>query len=434
MDYKKKYLKYKDKYLKLKNQTGGNYNHIIALLWINKNKGPIQQISRNQDLHIKDKIIQTYNMFKHKYNNPKVILFINRDKYTEEDFNDLASAGVEMCDIEGMEVVQRNIKLQELLYPEKYKRGICPIYQLVDMLKILIQYEYMNNPEYNYDYVVFSDLDIQDKDSLKSNDMECKPDRPDFIDEYYPNKIFDKTTIRLLNTFGYVMNGRTDVMTDYDGNLSESEINELNKNNNIYPKKNIVKLNNKILNYTFEPPENMFLICTKKPTVLTAIREYFIDYLFCKCLYELYNKVDSRNFIYEKYGGFYKYLNFLNNMVSYYFYVEESNYNKLKFQQNNLIENIDYKLLGKVNNEYKIDIFSPKCFKYIRDIFLQGDFEEWTKVHTSFNRKFFNTRITQYGKIVYNMFAFNINYAHNQFLVPFKCIPIEHSSNSSGVL
>lgn len=429
MNYYNKYIKYKQKYIQLKNQIGGNYTHIIALLWINKNKGPIQQINRRgEDLGIKENIIRTYNMFKIKYSNPKVILFINLDKYIEGDLEELKTAGVEMFDIGNMEIIKHNEKLRELLYPELYGRNPCPIYQQVDMLKILIQYEFMTNPLYNYDYVVFSDLDAQDKDSLNPDNMACKPDRPDWIDEYYPDKIFDSPTIKLLDIFGYLMNGDTEELFEHDEKLSTNAKNELCKYG-VYQRNSIVKLNNKIFAYNFNNPENMFLISKKNSNVIKAIKEYFIDHLFCNIMFNSNCDVDSRNFIFGKYDYFNQYLNFLQGLIFYKIIINDKYYNQL-VAQTNLIEDTDYKY-KKVENINEIDILSPQCFEYFRNVLFDGGFGENWRGLLSYD---FNPFPTLYGLEILKQYAFNIEYSTGRrWLKPFKCIPIERSTNSIGV-
>jgi len=432
MNYYDKYIKYKNKYLKLKNMTGGSHNHLIALLWINKVRGPIQQKNKSrEDLITIEKIIRVYNMFKIKYSNPQVILFINRDKYIDEDFEELKKAGVEMSDISEMEVIRQNEKLLKLLYPEYYGRNSCPIYQQVDMLKILIQYEYMTNPSLNYDYVVFSDLDIQDEDSLYFNDMECKPDRPDWIDKYYSSKIFDNITLELLDVFGYLMNCHTEELFKSKEKLSGFEKNELCKYG-VSQRTSKVKLGNEIFDYYFGNPENMFLISKKDPNVIKAIKDYFIDYLFCICLYDLKCDVDGRNFIFGKYDYFNQYLNFLQSIIFYRIIVGEKIFDKLK-SNSELIEDLDYKL-KKNDNEYHIDILTPRCFEYFRNIFFDGGFQSWESLNSPSYRYFFNPIPTTYGVIILKKYGFNIEFTSGRrWLKPFKCIPIEKSQNSVGV-
>ena len=163
-------------------------------------------------------------MYKNKYLNENVILLMNYNNIIEDDFQLLTNANVFTANILDMNIIKEYDFLHEM-----FLNSICPIYINVDMLKILIQYEYMTNPIYDYDYIVFSDLDIQDKDNINVNDIQCTPYRSDFINEYYNFKIFDEITLELLDVFGYIMNGRYVQQEDFY-QISTEEYNELSSN------------------------------------------------------------------------------------------------------------------------------------------------------------------------------------------------------------
>ena len=327
MSFQNKYLKYKNKYLDLKNQfvssggasggTSATYTYLVSLLWYNKEKGPIQQKSKDgNDLHIKENLLKTYNMFKKKYNNPNVILFLNFDKIVEDDFNFFRRNNVVIEDVNDFNVIKNTPHLQKLFNPTTYNIEPCPVYIYVDMLKILIQYEQMVYE--NYDYVIFSDIDIQDninRDTIQYNeDIICKS--PSLITTFSQHDLLNPPTIELLDIFGYLMAGFVNMeditpsqMKYYNGSYDE---------NNPGYAKNVIKMGNTLKLSGVIAPENSFLISKKSDLIIFAIDSYFIDYIFRR----IYNERDDKtsytkknDFIYESYKDFYYYLNLMNDII-----------------------------------------------------------------------------------------------------------------------
>jgi hypothetical protein len=293
-------------------------NYLISLLWYNKELGPIQQKSPSgKDLHIKENLLKTYNMFKKKYNNPNVILFLNFDKIVEDDFNFFRRNNVVIEDVNDFNVIKNTPHLQKLFNPTTYNIEPCPVYIYVDMLKILIQYEQMVYG--NYDYVIFSDIDIQDninRDTIQYNeDIICKS--PTLITTFRQHDLLDPSTIELLDIFGYLMAGFVN-MTD----ITPSQMNYYNRSydeNNPGNAKNVIKIGNTLKISGLSAPENSFLISKKSGLkTIKAIKEYFIDYLFRRIYNERDNKTSRtkmNDFIYHSYIDFYYYLNLMNDII-----------------------------------------------------------------------------------------------------------------------
>jgi hypothetical protein len=425
-NYKEKYLKYKNKYIELKKtQTGGNYNYIICLLWFNKELGPIKQLSKdNIDLKIIEKIIKTYNMYKIKYSNPNVILFMNYDKIIPEDFIFLQKNNIETYDINNFETIKSNEKLFILFNSKKYKICPCPVYIYVDMLKILIQYEYMVHKE--YEYVVFSDLDIEDKDSLESYKI-CSNLRPDYIDEYYFQKIFNQTTVALLDVFSYLMTSFADLVSTKkkDEIYIKMELEEYGFTPKYY------KIGNKYFLISISLPENGFLICKKNYNVIKAIKDYFIDYIFCDEIYsmtinsiKLYN-----NHIYNSYVNFYIYLNFLNGLNTLSIILTDKELLQVKEKYNHINNN---NVKDFIIDDNKITVISKEFMDFILEKFKKSNHKHILE-RLEFDYSNLTTNADNiYKKYYYNIFGAN-HYNDDNFHypnIPSICVAIGEQKNS----
>jgi hypothetical protein len=437
MNYKDKYLKYKIKYLyRKKFQKSFDFSYIISLLWFNKSKGPIKQFSKDgEDLNIREKIIETYNMFKIKYKNPKVILFLNYDKIVSDDLCYFKQNNIETQDINQFEVIKSNEKLTQLFNWEKYDRSACPVYVYIDMLKILIQYEYMFYK--NYDYVVFSDIDIQYKDNIKTDTI-CGPsNRPGYIDKFFPNKIFNRSTLGLLDVFGYMMAGFSKLIKISDMSRERDK------------KYAVQQINNEIEQYSFTPSfinidgeyyvkvdaitaENSFLISKNNPQVIKAIKKYFIDFLFCEYIFN--NPNQTNNFIFYQYITFNGYLNFLQGINTLdYNDDDEKILNKLI--DKSFLQNKDFTIGG---NKI-ITILSENCLDYLIE---QYNFPILFNTNGLRDDKFnyySRKNITEHGKDIYKKYYIYIQPSlyclpgHSENHIPlsaFKCVPIDRQKNS----
>ena len=119
-----------------------------------------------------------------------------------------------------------------------------------------------------YNYVIFSDLDIYDKESLQT-DMICKKERPDFTDEYFPDKIFDNDTIKLLNIFGYVL-ANSSIFSKLDSN--EPKHLKLIQNYYKNPSDDCQEINKNIYCSGYINYENSFLISKKQIMLLRLLK------------------------------------------------------------------------------------------------------------------------------------------------------------------
>lgn len=410
MNYKEKYHKYKNKYLNLKQKAGAETNYVISLLWFNKKLGPIQQISNGKDLQIKEKIISTYNMFKHKYRNDNVILFLNYDKIIPKDFDFFAENNIVTYDINTFNTINNNDKLLELFRSEK-----LPVYIYVDMLKIIIQYEFMVYK--NFDYVIFSDLDIQDKDSLNHNDMICNNYMSDYIDEYYPEKIFNDVTVELLDIFGYLMASYRKISMDELTPRDKQGI-EFDLENYGFTERAMVIDGKQRLIGKFSP-ENSFLISKNNFNTIKAIKDFFIDYLFCTELYDSLMRYIKRginsdvillsnDYIYNQYTRFYLYLNFLNNINTI---IIGQNKNMKKINKKDFFIEDGYVIL---KSSEPIDLLKDENPLLLSEIKINID------------------SITDIGKSIYKKYYYNIfKQTYNQVsLIPSICVPIGSQKNS----
>jgi len=345
MSFQNKYLKYKNKYLDLKNQIGGSTyvsphetcindnEYVICLLWINKDCGSIHQSSLSgEDLHIRDNIVKTYHMFKN-YRNKNVIIFLNFNKINLEDYTFFEQNKIntkDLMDINKFEIINETKYLRDLFISNKSYQ--LPIYLCVDILKILIQYELLKY--HSYKYVIFADLDIKDITNTDTTNITCSKD--DVIKEYNKNNIFTREIIELLDIFGYLMATTT---KDKDGVLFNSK------------------------------PENGFLIAQNKPTVIKAIKNYFINYLFLNLINDYQNNTTkyTNNYIYHSYGSFYIYLNFLNEIINLQYYLENYLENYEQFQQYEPFFKEPFKLEEDykiIDHSCNIDILTERCLDY----------------------------------------------------------------------
>ncbi len=420
MDYKSKYYKYKNKYLNLKNHIGGseknlvNNNYLIGLLWYNKQLGPIQQISNNIDLQIKETILNTYKMYKEKYNNPNVVLFLNFDKIIPEDFDFFRLNNIIIEDINEFNIIKTNEQLTKLFNPERYSIEPCPVYIYVDMLKILIQYEQMTSK--GYEYVIFSDLDIKDEITRDTHNIICK--MPDLITTFREIDILDYKTINLLDNFGYLMAG----FARYE-NMSLRDIANYKKFYHEDPGdfQDIITIDGEIKKLVFASGENSFLISKNTPNVIKAIKEYFIDYIFCD---KIFNDTSgwNNNYIFLMYKYFYCYLNFLNEITNIIFKTDINSFDDFN-------DSIDYILLTEKVIEWNTSLNQFKILSDKLCLFLIKNNQKLTSF------------LTEKGKIIISNLQYNIypiiqksNYNQeidNITLMPFKCVPIDRQKNSS---
>lgn len=462
INYRLKFIKYKRKSECLNNLFGGNdtvkdkniYNHVICLLWYNNTKKEILQITKDgEDLKIKEKIKDAYNMFKIKYSNPNVILFVNMANIIDDDIDFFKKNNITYEDINELKVVKNNEKIYKMLNtegmvpfeltqtlaleeirmvpfeltqtltPEEIRA--VPVYLCVDMLKILIMYECIT--EKNYTYVVFSDLDIEDKDSLNNDRLTCSPKRPDFTDEYTPEKIFDNVTQWLLEYYGFVMAGCAKIApTRFDYNQFKSPT---QSQRDFEAENNIIVINGQyfdLINRSYLG-ENSFMIAKKSNNVIHAIREYFIEYLFCDVIYNIIYVKSTKlnnNYIWTRFASFFFYLNFLNGYNTICL-----NFDKLSLSEKNLfIKDIDftdykdetYKIIKSINLlNYAIKM---KGFPEFDDRGVIGD--------TYLFDKEFNE--TENGKKVYlDLYTnvYNDRFINNP-MYPFKCVKIQNQKNS----
>jgi len=223
--------------------------------------------------------------------------------------------------------IKSNEKLFEIFNPEKYNFDPCPVYIYVDMLTILIQYEYMVYK--GFTYVIFSDLDIQDVDSLDYDDMICKKTVPGYTDEYYPNKLFDSMTIELLDIFGYLMAGfinLNEIKNESFKERTKSDLDRFGFTPEIY------EVNDNYYEIARSVPENSFLISKNNTNVIKAIKNYFIDFLFCNEIYSFIKKkiTSTNNHIFNRYIYFIQYLDFLNGLNTLNLIVSESEICEIK--------------------------------------------------------------------------------------------------------
>ncbi len=425
MSFQQKYLKYKKKYLNLKNiQKGGNYNHIIALLWFNRNRTTIEQFSpTGQNLQIKKKIKRTYNLFKKTYYNQNVILFLNYDKIVDEDFEFFRSNNIITEDINNFEVIKSNEHLLKLFNPDEYNISHCSIYIYVDMLKILIQYECMVYK--NFDYVVFSDLDIQDYNSLDVNDLICT-NRHDFIDKYYPKRILDKNTLILLDNFGYLMVGfgnNRDIKNDKD-NLNKSR-------QYLIDMYNIMIIGDKYYKNMVSFAENGFMITKKDPNVIKAIKDFFIDFYF-KNFVDNCLRLDN-NYIYNLYPAFFSYLYFLKEYSTFDILISNEELNEIK---NNFDYNIDYINNNKNSftaNKSYITILSLKLLEHFIQKYNEYPFSTDHHMNGITGRiRFDDSNYTTKGRKIRKQFHMYITQSsYNVPFISFKCVAIGKQKNSA---
>jgi hypothetical protein len=444
-NYYQKYIKYKEKYLKLK-MTGGNHKNMIALMWLNKTYGPIQHISNGVDLQIKDNLKRIYNKLKITYNNPDVILVLNFDKIIPEDFDFFNKNGVNCVDINKFNCIQDIECLDKMYNPSKYgfdDLEKIPIYVQVDMSKILIQYEYMVYE--NYDYVTFIDLDIKtSEDDLSS--VICKPIRPDFTGELYPNKLLDSQTIETLDVFGYLMAGfskPTPINARYQSDI-DYEIENYGK------PVSYILINDEYYSLNANSFENSFLMSKKTENTIKAIKEYFIDIVFCDIIYNSYisNKASKEfknisGFIYDMhYIPFFIYLYFLNDLIYLNYLLDVS------IEENNIFYD-NLKKNFEIEKDYKIDedptvhqtftnikILNFNTFKYFIKKF---GFPQSKQQHIIDKHYLFYFIQDDIPKNKLNLFINNMNNIIGNFdtktskifPIPYKCIGVEPSKNLS---
>lgn len=450
-NYFEKYSKYKQKYLDLKKLIinneqyiiGGNNLNLIGLLWLNKVFGPIQQVVDNNNLDIKQNIAKTYNKLKITYQNQNVILFLNFDKIIPEDIEWFNVNNIQFADVNQFETIKNNECLDKIYNPSKYNLEHLeklPIYVQVDMTKILIQYEYM--VYHNYDYVLFVDLDIKTiGDDLKY--VICKQIRPDFTGELYPNKLLDIHTIKILDIFGYLVAGFSNPIK-----IGSREKIYYNYEKEDYGKPiNFIKIDSKIYSLNSTNFENSFLISKKSENTIRAIKEYFIDYVFCNIIYN--NYINNQGFTAHKgdpgfiytlhYLPFFIYLHFLNQLIYIGFKLDiiiQDNIIFFNELRNKFIINqdYDYTLDENISSSYKIiKILNFNTFKFFTNKF------GYPKVlNQTILLPYIITFTENYiPKDKLNLFLNNMpniigEFGNgNQFTlpIPYKCIGVEPSKN-----
>ncbi len=454
-DFFDKYIKYNEKNYRLKKIVNEDDNsNMIALLWLNKFVGPIEHIVDGKNLDIKQNIIKTHNKLKITYQNPNVVLFLNFDKIIQEDFEWLKENNIDCVDVNQFEVIKNNECLDKMYNYSKY--GLehliqLPIYVQVDMTKILIQYEYMIY--HNYNYVTFVDLDIK----TNGDDLEnviCKPIRPDFTGELYPNKLLDNQTKNVLDIFGYMVAGFSNPsdIADKTRNAREIKREQIHYSYEMedYGKPiNFIKIDKKIYALNSITFENSFLISKNSPNTIRAIKEYFIDHVFCGIIYNDYiNNMSGKysgsrsGFIYtDHYLPFFIYLHMLNQLIYIDFELDMSIEDNIIFFNeltNKFVINKDYitsdaKMWSK---PYKIiKIMNINMYKFFTNKFgfpqanmkdLRNDrgyVIRFTESYIPENKinLFFNNMINLSGE-------FN-DIGANTIAIPYKCVGLESSKN-----
>lgn len=449
-NYFKKYIKYKQKYSHLKNMIGGDNYNMIALLWLNKVLGPIEQIVGGKDLNIRQNILKIYNKLKITYQNPNVILFLNFDKIIPEDKEWFRINCIKIADVNQFETIKNNECLDKIYNPSKYNLEHLeklPIYVQVDMTKILIQYEYMVYE--NYNYVTFIDLDIKTQEDDLSHVI-CNPIRPDFTGELYPNKLLDSQTIKILDIFGYLVAGFS-YPTEYEKNtfLDKSYNNEIKYNNKPI---NFIEIDSKIYFLNSTNFENSFLISKNCDNTKKAIKEYFIDYVFCNLIYNNYINNNGYNaykydpgFIYtEHYMPFFIYLHLLNKLIYIDFEFE------FDFEFNSTKKNDRKTFLHELETKFKpyddyylvnenlIKIINPDTFKFFVNKFgfpqakknkiQKPYFTSFSKYHIPPDKikLFLNNMLNLTGEF---QITDKKHLLINKISIPYKCIGVEKSKN-----
>jgi hypothetical protein len=412
MEYKDKYIKYKTKYINLKNQIGGrcyyynDYKHIICLLWFNFDPKIIDPVD-------KSRIFKSYKMYKEKYCNKKVVLFLNYENIMEEDFETFRNNQIETENLYEFNVIKNNVGIINLLHDDKINGFIR-----VDILKILIQYEKMFYS--GYEYVIFSDIDILDKNDNNEIILTCT--RSDKLDKYYPSKILNSKTLKILDIFGYVMTA-----TSKEINLSD-DTNKIifefvkEKNPSLDPPPGYIKNNDTYYLITNGLPENSFLMSKKTCNVKKAIEDYFINSVFLGNEYNLQHTNHGRDYIFFLYKDFFKYLNFLNGLNYLQYYSSNEIIQKIK-ENVSLEENKDYKINP---DDTHIIIMTINCFNYIKN------FE--SKFYDFIGRLNINDYqlLTAKGMDVFKKFSSEISpsYSTTTFhnpLMSVKCVNVERT-------
>lgn len=425
-NYYFKYLKYKHKYLRYKkklfddksfieNDSNSGDNNMISLLWLNKEKGPISQFANGVDLNIKDNIVKTYIRLKNTYRNPHVILVLNFDNILPEDFDYFKFYNIECVDINSFDIFKDFVCLDQIFNPNKYNLNHLeklPIYVQVDMSKIIIQYEYMVYK--GFKYVTFFDIDIKMyEDDLKN--VLCSSTRFDFLAKPFPENILDHKTIQILDIFGYLVAG-----------LSTNGFNATSF-------------------------ENSFLMCKNDVETIQAIKEFFIDHVFCNIIYNMYiqnnivklisKKRGRTGFIYvQEYIPFFIYLFFLKNLIyiDFVLYQNTDNNNFFCELKNKFLLDVDYTY--KYSEYWRkpviiIKILNFHIFKFFTDKFGFPEGDQQDLFNKSLYSVYFGEEYIPPHKL--NLFIDNLtnivgdfnHSARSTIPIPYKCVGIERSKN-----
>jgi hypothetical protein len=190
-------------------------------------------------------------------------------------------------------------------------------------------------------------------------------------------------------------------------------------------------------------PENSFLITQNKPTVIKAIENYFINYLFLNLINDYQNNTTkyTNNYIYHNYGSFYIYLNFLNEIINLQYYLENYLENYEQFQQVEpfFIEPFkldeDYKIIDHIGHCCNIHILTERCLDYF---IKKYGYPDSNKDFLFYKReRTYNINLTNKGLEIitkYKDFIYPVDITKNDkqlIPIPSICVFIDNQKNST---
>ena len=215
--------------------TGGAaINYDVAFVWINKTKVLISE-------NTKTMISTTLKQWKIDNPVPVLYLFLDYNYTLPEDIGFFSSLDY---------IAVRNIRDIFTIASEKLTALFdlsIPIYTRIDMAKILIKYYLLTQkPATIPYYVIMSDIDIKWGDLPMMRPICPKDGNRTPMQDFKEQSVFDKTTQKLLDYFGFVM--------AFDRGA---------------------------------PPENNFMIFKNDPDVIYSLKELFIDKIILNFLYDM---------------------------------------------------------------------------------------------------------------------------------------------------
>ena len=280
----------------------------------------------------------------------------------------------------------------------------------------------------NYNYVIFSDIDILDKNDEHEHALICT--KFDKIDRYYPSKILDSKTLKLLDFFGYVMAAvsKNYEISDNNNQFIFESMKEIYKD--LDPPPGYIKNMGEYYGVINGSPENSFLISKKNCNVKKAIKDYFIDSVFSGDLKNLGtgHKNKGKDYIFFLYKYFFNYLNFLNGLS--YLNYSSAKYDDIvqDIRKNiNLEENKDY----KIYNNSSIIIMTMNCLNFVKN-FENSFYEFMNQINISIIPV--GIILTIKGYDIYKNLSsiisptFSTTYLDKP-LIAVKCVNIEKSHN-----